>query len=182
MSLNELAGRYTVDPTHSTIGFVARHAMISKVRGSFQEFEAEFNIPEGGLSASEAQASIQVNSIDTRNAQRDEHLRTGDFFNAEEFPEITFKSTKVEATGDEGAFELTGDLTIKGVTQPVTLQVEFTGTAVDPYGNQRAGFEATTTIARKDFGMTFNAALETGGVLISEKIAIELEISAIKQA
>ncbi len=179
-SLVGLEGTYTVDPVHSSIGFVARHAMVTKVRGTFDDFEAQAVIG-ADLSASSVSVTIQAASIDTRNSQRDEHLRSSDFLSAPDFPQITFVSTQVRATGDNEV-EITGDLTIKGVTRSVTVPFEFEGAAVDPFGNQRIGFAGSTTINRSDFGVTFNAALETGGVLVSEKIVLEFEISAIKSA
>ncbi|HTK61449.1 MAG TPA: YceI family protein [Pseudonocardia sp.] len=173
-----LTGTYTIDPTHSRIGFVARHAMVTKVRGSFNEFTGSAHVDAENPSASRTQVTIQAASVDTRNADRDAHLRSGDFFDMDNHPEITFVSTAVEAT-DEG-YRITGDLTIKGATNPVSVDFEYTGTATDPYGNTRAGFEGSTTINRKDWGVSYNAALETGGVLIGEKIVLEFDISAIR--
>jgi polyisoprenoid-binding protein YceI len=177
----DVSGAYTLDPTHTRIGFVARHALITKVRGSFNEFEGSLNLDVANPAASSAQITIQVASVDTRNAQRDEHLRTNDFFAPADFPTITFSSTAVSQTGPD-TFDVTGDLTIKEVTKSVTVPFEFTGSAVDPFGNFRAGFEGSTTINRSDYGVTWNAPLEAGGVLVSEKITIELEVSAIKDA
>ena len=176
-----LTGTYTVDPTHSRIGFVARHAMVTKVRGSFNEFEGSGSFDAEDPSRSTAQLTIKAASIDTRNADRDAHLRSNDFFDMEQFPEITFASTAVEAL-DSTTYRVTGDLTIKGVTKPVTVDFEYTGTAVDPFGNQRIGLEGKTTVNRKDFGVSWNAALETGGVLVSEKVSLEFEVSAIRTA
>ena len=171
-------GTYAIDPTHSRIGFVARHAMVTKVRGSFNEFEGSA-VVGADLADTTASVTIQVASIDTRNEQRDGHLKSNDFLSIEEFPTITFVSTGVTAAGPS-SLELTGDLTVRGVTNAVTIPFEFEGAAVDPYGNVRAGFEGSVTINRKDYGVTWNAALETGGVLVSDKIALEFEISAIK--
>ncbi len=179
-NVNELTGTWTLDASHSRVGFVARHAMITKVRGSFNEFEGQVVVPSE-LSDASLSLTIQTASIDTRSEQRDGHLRSGDFLSIEEFPQITFVSTAVTPTADD-AFELTGDLTIKGVTQSVTIPFEFGGAAIDPFNNVRAGFEGSVTINRKDYGITWNAALETGGVLVSEKINLEFEISAIKSA
>lgn len=179
-NLTELTGSWTIDPTHSRIGFVARHAMVTKVRGSFNDFSGTATTGEN-LADAAIEVSINVASIDTRNADRDGHLRTGDFFDAEQYPTITFRSTQVEAV-DAETLRVTGDLTIKDTTKPVTIDFEYNGTAQDPYGNIRAGVEGSTTINRSEFGMTFNAALETGGVLISDKINLEFEISAIKNA
>jgi polyisoprenoid-binding protein YceI len=179
-SVSELAGTWTIDPTHSRIGFVARHAMVTKVRGSFNEFEGSTVVGEN-LADTTATVTLQVASIDTRNEQRDGHLKSGDFLSIDEFPTITFTSTGVTATGSD-SLELTGDLTVRGVTNSVTVPFEFEGAAVDPYGNVRAGFEGSVAINRKDYGVSWNAALETGGVLVSDKITLEFEISAIKSA
>jgi polyisoprenoid-binding protein YceI len=180
-ALAELTGSWTIDAAHSRIGFVARHAMVTKVRGSFNEFEGGAVLDASSPANSSAQITIQAKSIDTRNGQRDEHLRSNDFFAMDEYPTITFVSTGVEQTG-EAEFALTGDLTIKGVTQSVTIPFTFEGTASDPFGNLRAGFEGSAVVNRKDWGINFNAGLEAGGVLVSEKITLEFEISAIKSA
>ena len=177
----ELTGDYQFDTAHSRVGFVARHAMVTKVRGSFNEFEGAIHIDAADPTRSSVNVTIDVASVDTRNEQRDGHLRTNDFFDAPTYPKITFVSTAIEQV-DESHFNVHGGLTIRGVTKPVTLELEYTGSAKDPFGNQRIGFEGTTTINRTDFGVNFNAALETGGVLVSEKATIELEISAIKSA
>ena len=138
-------------------------------------------MPAEGIEGAKAEVTINASSIDTRNADRDGHLKSNDFFDMENYPEITFTSTKIAPNGS-GGVDVTGDLTIKGTTKSVTIPFEYEGTATDPFGNQRAGFEGTTTLNRTDFGLTWNAALETGGVLVSEKITLELEISAIKNA
>ena len=178
-TLADLAGTYTLDPAHTRIGFVARHAMVTKVRGSFNEFEGSVIVDGTDLAASRATLSIASASIDTRNEQRDGHLRSNDFLAIETFPQITFVSTGVTQTGAT-SLELTGDLSIKGVTNPVTVPFEFEGAATDPFGNLRVGFEGSVTISRKDYGITWNAALEAGGVLVSDKIVLEFEVSAIK--
>lgn len=178
-NLNNYAGTFVIDPTHSEIGFTARHAMVTKVRGSFTEFSGTASSEEN-LNNAQVNVEIDVNSADTRNADRDGHLKTGDFFEVEKFPKITFTSTEVTANDDE-TLVVTGDLTIKDVTKSVTIDFEFNGEAVDPFGNTRVGFEGQTTINRKDFGLNFNAGLETGGVLVSEKIVLNFDISAIKQ-
>jgi polyisoprenoid-binding protein YceI len=175
-----LTGTYVIDQTHSRIGFVARHAMVTKVRGSFNEFEGSAHIDAENPSSSKVTVTIKAASIDTRNADRDAHLRSNDFFDMDNHPEISFASTDVEAA--EGGYRITGDLTIKGVTKPVTVDFEYTGTAIDPYGNTRVGFEGTTTVNRKDWGVNWNAALETGGVLVGEKIILEFDVSAIRTA
>ena len=180
-TLSDLSGTYTLDPTHTRIGFVARHAMVTKVRGQFNEFEGSAVVDADDFERSTAQLTIQAASIDTRNEQRDGHLRSNDFLNLEEFPQITFVSTGVRRTGDT-SLELTGDLTIKGTTNSVTVPFDFEGAATDPFGNLRVGFEGSVEINRKDYGVTWNAALETGGVLVSEKVTPEFEISAIKSA
>jgi polyisoprenoid-binding protein YceI len=177
----ELSGDYTLDTTHTRIGFSARHAMVTKVRGAFNEFEGRIHLDAANPAASSAELTIQVASIDTRNAQRDEHLRANDFFDAPSFPQITFKSTSVEQI-DGDNYEVTGDLTIKDVTKSVTVDWEFSGLVTDPWGNQRVGFEGKTTLNRTDYGVNFNAALEAGGVLVSEKVTLEFEVSAIKAA
>lgn len=178
-TLSSLSGTYTLDPTHTRIGFVARHAMVTKVRGAFNEFEGTATV-DGDLADATIEVTIQAASIDTRNEQRDGHLRSNDFLAMEEFPTITFRSTAVEARGE--TLEVTGDLTIKGTTRSVTVPFEFEGAATDPFGNERVGFEGSVTVNRKDFGVEWNAPLETGGVLVSEKITLEFEISAIKNA
>jgi polyisoprenoid-binding protein YceI len=180
-TLADLAGTWTIDASHTQIGFVARHAMVTKVRGAFNEFEGSAVVDVEDFTKSTAALTIKAASIDTRNEQRDGHLRSNDFLAMDQFPEITFVSTGVTQTGPTG-LELTGDLTIKGVTRAVTVPFEFEGLATDPFGNQRAGFEGAVTINRKDYGITWNAALETGGVLVSDKIVLEFEVSAIKNA
>jgi polyisoprenoid-binding protein YceI len=178
-TLADLSGTYTLDPAHTRIGFVARHAMVTKVRGHFDDFEGSAVVDATDLASSTATLTIQAASIDTGNAQRDEHLRSNDFLAMEEFPQITFVSTGVAQTGAT-SLELVGDLTIKGVTNSVTIPFEFEGAATDPFGNLRVGFEGSVTVNRKDYGITWNAALETGGVLVSDKIVLEFDISAIK--
>lgn len=175
----QLTGDYTIDPTHSRLGFVARHAMVTKVRGSFNDFSGTAQINGDDPAQSSVTVNVKVDSIDTRNADRDAHLRTNDFLQIDEYPEITFTSTAIAPTG-EGSFDVTGDLTIKGVTRSVTIPFDYEGTAQDPFGNTRIGLEGSTTINRKDFGIIWNAALETGGVLVSDKVVLEFEISAIK--
>lgn len=177
--LQNLDGTYVLDTAHSRIGFVARHAMVTKVRGSFNEFEGTATA-DSGIDSAKVDVVIQVASLDTRNEQRDGHVKSGDFLAIEEFPTIEFHSTGCSVEGD--TLNLTGDLTIKGVTKPITIPFTFEGAATDPFGNERIGFEGSTVINRGDYGITFNAALETGGVLVSEKITLEFEVSAIKQA
>ena len=180
-SFTDLTGTYTLDPTHTRIGFVARHAMVTKVRGSFNEFEGTAVIDGANPANSSVRVTIDASSIDTRNAQRDEHLRTNDFLALEQYPQITFASTDIRQV-DETTFEVSGDLTIKDVTNRITVPFEFEGASQDPFGNQRIGFDGSVTISRKDYGITWNAALETGGVLVSDKIVLEFEVSAVKNA
>lgn len=173
------AGTYALDPAHTTIGFIARHAMVTKVRGKFEQFSGTITVAKDPNNSTAA-TTIHAASITTGNADRDAHVKGEDFFAVEQYPEITFTATafNVDAKG-EGT--VTGELTIKGTTKPVDLAVKDAGVAEDPFGNTRFGFEATTTINRKDYGIDFNAPLKTGGMLISESITIELEVSAIKQ-
>ncbi len=180
-TLSDLSGTWTIDPAHSRIGFVARHAMVTKVRGAFTEFEGTAVVGAGDFTRSRVELVIQASSIDTSNDQRDEHLRSNEFFDMGTYPQITFVSSVVLQTG-AADFEITGDLTIKGVTRTVTVPFEFEGLAHDPFGNLRAGFEGSVVINRKDYGVTWNAALEAGGVLVSDKITLEFDVSAIKNA
>ena len=174
-----LTGIYRLDPFHSRIGFVARHAMVTKVRGSFKEVTGTGTFDIEDPSRSSLQLTIEAASIDTANPDRDAHLRSNDFLDLEHYPQITFTSTAV-AQVEPDTYRVTGGLAIKGVTRPVTFDLVYAGSAVDPYGNQRVGFEGTTTINRKDWGVNWNAALEAGGVLVSEKVTLEFDISAIK--
>ena len=176
-----LTGTYALDPAHSRIGFVARHAMITKVRGAFNEVTGTGYFDSADPSRSRLELTIQAASIDTRNADRDAHLRGNDFFDMENYPEIRFASTAIEPVG-EATYRVTGDLTIKDVTKPVTFDLEFTGAVVDPFGNQRMGLEGSVTVDRKDWGVNFNATMEAGGLLVSEKVLLEFEVSAIKKA
>ena len=180
-SLSELSGTYVADPAHSSVGFVARHAVVTKVRGTFDDLEAVAVIDGSNLAASTVKVTLKTASVDTRQKDRDAHLRSADFFDSETYPNITFVSTSVKQVSDD-EIEVTGDLTIKDVTRPITLPLTYTGSATDPFGNQRAGFEGSVQVNRKDFGLTWNAALETGGLLVSEKVTLEFDISAIKQA
>ena len=178
--LNELKGTFTLDPSHSEIGFVTRHAMVTKVRGSFEKFEGQAIVDGSSPETSSLSVNIDVASVTTRNADRDAHLRSADFFDVERFPNMVFVSTNIAVDGD--TVEVTGDLTIKDVTNSVTFPLEYQGSAKDPFGNTRVGFEGSTQILRSEFGLTWNAALETGGILVSDKVTLELEISAIQQA
>lgn len=174
-----LTGNYTIDPVHSTIGFSARHMMVSKVRGQFSEYSGGGYFDAEDPSKSHAELTIKVTSIDTHNPDRDAHLRSNDFLAMDEHPEITFKSTKVEAAAGN-RFRVTGDLSIRGVTKPVTLDFEYLGATTDPWGKQRLGFEGGTTINRRDWGVNWNAALDTGGVMVSDNINLEIEVEAVK--
>lgn len=171
-------GTWAIDASHSEAGFTVRHAGISKVRGKVAITEGSVTVGET-LADTSVTATLDPSTVSTGDAGRDGHLKSGDFFDVEAFGAWTFVSTEVR--NDGGEYVIAGDLTIHGVTQPVELATEFAGTAVDPFGNTRAGFEASVTISRKDFGLTWNAALEAGGVLVSDKVVIALDISAIRQ-
>jgi polyisoprenoid-binding protein YceI len=179
-TLTDISGDYTIDPAHSRIGFVARHAMVTKVRGAFKEFEGTAHVDVANPAASSVSIKISAGSVDTGVADRDGHLASPDFFDVVTYPEITFVSTDVSRDGEE--WTITGDLTIKDVTKPVTVVFEEGGSAKDPFGNLRVGFEGETTVNRKDWGLTWNAALETGGFLVSEKVKLEFDVSAIRNA
>jgi polyisoprenoid-binding protein YceI len=170
-------GVWNVDPSHSTVGFVARHLMISKVRGRFGSFSGVVTIAEDPL-ASSVEATVDLASIDTGDAARDEHLRSADFFQVDPHPTMSFRSTEIRADGDD--YVLAGELEIRGVSRPVEFKLEFDGVSQDPWGNTRAGFSAQAEVNRKDWGLEWNVALETGGVLVSEKVKIQLEIEAVK--
>lgn len=178
--LDDIAGDYTLDPSHSRLGFVARHAMVTKVRGEFPEFTGTAHIDTAEPARSSVSLTISAASVSTGSKDRDGHLVSGDFFDVETYPELSFVSTSVERDGDE--WSITGDLGIKGTVKPVTIVFEQTGSAQDPFGNVRVGFEGEVTVSRKDWGLTWNAALETGGVLVSDKVKLEFDISAIKGA
>ena len=180
-TLADLAGTWVIDASHTRIGFVARHAMVTKVRGAFNEVEGSAVVDADDFTRSTAILTIKAASINTRNEQRDGHLRSNDFLAMDEYPDITFVSIGVTQSGDTN-LELTGDLTVKGVSNSVTVPFDFEGLSADPFGNLRAGFEGSVVINRKDYGITWNAALETGGVLVSDKITLEFEVSAIKNA
>ncbi|GAA2187596.1 MULTISPECIES: YceI family protein [Leucobacter] len=168
-------GTWAVDPTHSEVGFSVRHLAISKVKGKFESFEATFTTAENPLESS-VTASADVASVNTNEKNRDGHLATGDFFAADEFPKLTFVSTGVRE--ENGNFFVDGDLTLRGVTKPVTFDFEFGGFGEDAYGNYKAGFTATTRIKREDFGLTWNAPLEKGGLLLGSDVTITLDVQA----
>jgi polyisoprenoid-binding protein YceI len=179
--LSELTGDYVLDTAHTRIGFQARHAMVTKVRGQFDEFEGGAHLDGDDPSKASAWLKVQAKSIQTRNQQRDDHLRSNDFLDMDNHPTIEFTSTGVEQV-DDTEFKVTGDLTIRGVTRPVTVDFELTGAEIDPWGNFRVGFEGKIVINRKDWGVNWNAALESGGVLVSEKVTLEFDVAAIKQS
>lgn len=172
------AKKWNFDNAHSRVGFTIKHMMFAKVRGQFNEWEGSFTFDPKDPAHSKVSATIKIDSIDTGNDQRDEHLRSGDFFNAEEYPAMTFESTKWTKNGDN--YNVEGNLTIRDVTKPVTLDVEQSGTGTDPWGNTRTAFNVSTTINRKEFGLTWNQALETGGVLVGEDVNVQIEVQAVE--
>ncbi|MER6673544.1 YceI family protein [Streptomyces sp. NPDC000983] len=179
--LAALTGEYSIDAAHSTLGFTARHAMVTNVKGKFLDFSGSLTLDGSDPSRSSASIDVKMDSIDTGSADRDGHLKSADFFRTEEHPVMTFRSTKAEALGGDD-YRLTGDLTILGTTKPLTIDLEFNGSAKDPFGNERVGFEGKAEILRSEWGLTWNAALETGGVLVSDKIKLNFDISAIRNA
>ncbi|MFC3575386.1 YceI family protein [Streptomyces yaanensis] len=179
--LAALTGEYTLDPSHTTIGFVARHAMVTNVKGNFKDFTGTLHLDGSAPSKSTASIDVKMESVETGSADRDGHLKSSDFFKTDEHPTMTFRSTKAEALGGDD-YRITGDLSIMGITKPLTIDLEFSGAAKDPFGNERIGFEGKAEILRSEWGLTWNAALETGGVLVSDKIKLVFDISAIKQA
>ena len=170
------AGTWTLDATHSEIGFTVRHAGISKVRGNFDKVDATLTVGDS-LAETKVSATIAADSFNSNDANRDGHVKGADFFDVEQFPELTFVATGMEGSGE--TYQVSGDLTIKGITRPVVLDTEFNGVAVDPFGATRAGFSASTVISRKDFGLTWNAALETGGVLVGDKVTINVDAAFV---
>ncbi|WP_338673136.1 YceI family protein [Streptomyces sp. SCSIO 30461] len=180
-ALAALSGAYTIDPAHSSIGFTVRHAMVTNVRGSFAEHEGRLRLDGSDPASSTATIDVKIASIDTGIADRDNHLRSGDFFDAEQFPLMRFRSTKAEQLGGD-KYRVTGDLTIKDVTRPLAIDLEFNGAATDVYGSERVGFEGSAEILRSEWGLTWNAALETGGVMVSDKVKLTFDISAVKAA
>ncbi len=173
--------RWNIDPSHSGVHFTVRHLVISKVRGSFDKWQGTVDFDAQNPAASKVAVRIDAASVDTREEKRDAHLRSPDFLDVEKYPELTFSSTEVEHSGDS-EYRVTGDLTIHGVTRSVVLEAELLGYGKDPWGNERMGFSASTSVNRKDFGLGWNQALETGGVLVGEKIDIALDIQAVKAA
>ena len=179
--LAALTGDYTIDPAHTTLGFTARHAMVTNVKGKFLDFTGTLHLDGSDPAKSTASLDVKMDSIDTGSPDRDGHLKSADFFKTDEFPTMTFRSTSAESLGGDD-YRVTGDLEILGTTKPITIDLEFNGAAKDPFGNERVGFEGKSEILRSEFGLTWNAALETGGVLVSEKIKLNFDISAIKSA
>ena len=173
---------WNLDTVHSGINFSVRHMVVSKVRGRFAKFTGNVALDESDLTRSTVEATIDASSIDTGTAQRDEHLRSADFFDVEHFPQIRFRSTGIEKLGGRERYRLTGELTIRDVSREIALDVEYGGRGKDPWGNERVGFTAKAALDRKDFGLKWNQALETGGVLVSDRVEIELEVQAVKAA
>jgi polyisoprenoid-binding protein YceI len=176
----ELTGTWDIDPVHSTVGFTAKHAMVATTRGHFNVFTGGATIDAQNPEGSSLWVDIDADSVTTGNDQRDGHLRSTDFFKVAEHPRITFASTTVKVDGDE--IITTGDLSVAGVTHPVEVTWEFNGVSKDPYGNTRSGWDGTATLNRRDWGLVWNAALETGGFLVSDKVKLVLEIAAVKRA
>ena len=179
-TITQATGTWVIDPVHTNLGFSVRHAMVSKVRGNFTDYTGSFTIDGDNLANSTAELTIQTASIETKTADRDAHLKSPDFLDVENFPTLTFKSTAVASKGDD--IVVTGDLTIHGVTKSVDVVYTFLGLSTDPYGNNKIGFEGSAKISRKDFGLTWNAALETGGVMVGDDIKLNLDVEANKQA
>jgi polyisoprenoid-binding protein YceI len=173
-------GTWTVDPSHSKVGFAVKHMGIATVRGEFTDFEGVLEIG-GDLSSATARGTVKAASVDTSEPQRDAHLRSPDFFDAETHPELAFASTSIEAIDDE-TFRITGYLTLHGVTNEIVLTAEVNGTDIDPYGNEKVGLEITGQLSRGEFGMKFNQALGSGNMLVADKVKLNLDISAVKQA
>jgi polyisoprenoid-binding protein YceI len=173
-------GTWTADPSHSTVGFAVKHMGIATVRGEFNEFTGTIEIGDD-LSTAKAYGTVKVESVDTKEPQRDDHLRSPDFFDAAQYPELTFESTSIEALDDE-EFRITGNLTIHGVTNEIILHADVQGTDTDPWGNERVGLEITGQLSRGDYDMTFNQALGSGNMLVADKVKLSLDISAVKQS
>lgn len=180
-NLTQTTGTWAIDTAHSRIGFSARHAMVTTVRGSFEAFEGTLTLDGTDPANSAATLNVETASLNTGNADRDAHVRGEDFLDVETFPQMSFLATSVRHD-DDTSFVMVGDLTIRGTTRPVEIAAEFEGVSTDPFGNDRIGFSGRTVIRRKDFGLSWNVALEAGGVLVSDKVTIELDVSAIKQA
>ncbi|WNS73480.1 YceI family protein [Bacillus sp. DTU_2020_1000418_1_SI_GHA_SEK_038] len=171
--------KWALDPAHSSVDFSIKHMMIANVKGTFNQFDAVIEADPTDLTSANIQFTVDLASIDTRNADRDNHLRSGDFFDVENHPSMTFQSTKIVNNGD-GEYDVTGDLTIRGVTKTETFEVTYEGTGKDPWGNDKVGFTVEGAIKRSDYGLTWNSALETGGVLVGDKVKISLDVQAAK--
>jgi polyisoprenoid-binding protein YceI len=180
-ALVDVTGEYEVDAAHTRIGIRARHAMVTTVRGAFTDFSGTAHLDAGNPAASSVMLRIRTASIDTGQADRDAHLRSADFLDVTTHPEIVFVSTDVEQV-DESVYQVSGDLTIRGTTRPVSVDFTLTGSAKDPFGNTRVGFEGALAIRRSDWGLTWNTPLDTGGVLVSDRIQIEFDVSAVRTA
>ncbi len=178
VDVTPLVGKYAIDPTHTEVGFVARHLMISKVRGRFGGVSGDINIADP-VEESSVDVTIDASTIDTGTPDRDAHLRSPDFFDVEKYPTLKFRSTEVRATSDS-TLEVVGDLTILDVTKPVTLQATYEGFGPSPFGDERIGLSAVTEIDREDWGLTWNAAIESGGVVVGKKVKLEIEVEAIR--
>ena len=178
---SELTGTWSIDPTHSRVGFSSRHAMVTKVRGAFNDVSGTAQLDAEDMSRSQVRVVLQVASVDTRSPQRDAHLRSADFFDAQQHPTIEFDSTAVDEV-DENQFVVTGELTIRGVTRTISVPLELLGVDTDPFGQLRAGLEGSRRIDRKDWGVSWNTPLDSGGVLVSDKITLEFELSLVKEA
>ena len=176
-----LTGTWNVDPSHSRLGFAVRHAMVATVRGKFNDVSGVLVLDGENPADSSAEVTAQIASFDTGSADRDGHVKSADFFDAEQWPTLTFKSTSARSAGED-EYVLSGDLTIRDVTRPIDLAISYIGASTDPYNNARAGFEGTAVLNRKDFGLTWNSVLETGGVLVGDKVKITIDVSAIKAA
>lgn len=176
-----LTGTWEIDPGHTRIGFSARHAMVTKVRGAFNDVTGRLVIDEADPASATATVRVAMASIDTRNQQRDDHLRSADFFDVETYPEMTFTSTRIEEI-DENAYVVTGDLTIRDTTQSISVPLQLIGVDTDPFGNVRAGLEGSRRIDRRDYGISWNSPLDSGGLLVGDRIQLEFELSLIKQS
>lgn len=181
MTDTTLTGTWDIDPSHTRIGFATRHAMVTRVRGAFNDVTGQIVIDPEDPSLSHAELTVQMTSVDTRSQQRDDHLRSADFFDTGTYPEMTFSSTRIEEV-DEDSFIVTGDLTIKDRTRSIGIPLRFMGIDTDPFGNVRAGFEGSRRIDRRDWGISWNTPLDSGGLLVSDRIQLEFELSLIKQS
>jgi polyisoprenoid-binding protein YceI len=178
MNTNE----YKLDTTHSGINFSVRHMVVSKVRGRFAKFTGAIQVDDADLGRSSVEVTIDASSIDTGVADRDTHLRSADFFDVEKFPELRFRSNRIQKVDDDGRYKLIGDLTIRDVTREIALDVEYGGRAKDPWGNERVGFVAKASLDRKDFGLTWNQVLEAGGILVGDRIEIDVDVEGVRVA